>query len=319
MKDPFRPVIKVVGADSDWGIATAMRSNAALNSAVDVIGTHYPCGYLSAMTTCSSTADAPDLTATGGTYQLTLQPGRVYTVTTTTTGQGAGSAAGPRRAVLALPYADSLAGSAAGREAKYFASMNGAFETAACAGAARRWTYPRPPPCPAPSWSCGPPTAAPASSGCWARRTGAATPWSRGRPVTSWTSAGLDRRRRPRRPVALERRRQPALEAGEDRLTGGGSPEAALREPSGSAEGRRGPPGPSGPPAVAAASPPSGLTEETRRRSAGKWSRKPTSSNIGIRQPRPPRRPVPGRTVGGRAKGDPTANVTSRSRLASQA
>ncbi len=75
----------------------------------------------------------PDLAPSGGTYQLTLQPGRVYTVTTTT-GQGAGTAAGPQRGVLALPYTDSFGGYAAGREAKYFASMNGAFETAACGG-----------------------------------------------------------------------------------------------------------------------------------------------------------------------------------------
>lgn len=75
----------------------------------------------------------PDLTPTAGKYQLTLQPGRVYTVTTTT-GQGAGTAAGPQRSPLALPYADTFAGYPAGREARYFASMNGAFETAACGG-----------------------------------------------------------------------------------------------------------------------------------------------------------------------------------------
>ncbi|MFI9272827.1 RICIN domain-containing protein [Kitasatospora sp. NPDC052896] len=292
---------QVVGADDNWSIATAMRGDPALNSAVDIIGTHYPCGYMSAMTSCSTTADAlasgkqlwasengsedadtgaapiarainrgyldakltafinwpvvasvyqnlsfntmglvtadqpwsgayqvgrsawaiaqttqftapgwqyldsssgylggdrgngsyvsytapdrsawstvfetmdataaqnvtlkvagglpggalhvwstdfssnsatahlvpgPDLTATGGTYQLTLQPGHLYTVTTTT-GQGAGDTVPPERARLALPYADSLAGTATGQEARYFTSMNGAFETEPCAG-----------------------------------------------------------------------------------------------------------------------------------------------------------------------------------------
>lgn len=292
--------VKIVGADSGWEIATEMRGDAALNSAVDIIGAHYPCGYLSDMTTCSSSADAratgkplwasengsqdmetgaapmarainrgyidakmtsfinwpvvaalpqnqwfntvglvradepgsgaytvstsawataqttqftapgwqyldtssgylagdrgngsyvtyaspdrkswstvlettgadapqtvrlstagglpgstlhvwstdlaatsprmspgPDLTASGdGTYTLALQPGRVYTVTTTS-GQGAGTATGPDRKPLGLPYSDTFATYGAGREAKYFASMNGAFETATCAG-----------------------------------------------------------------------------------------------------------------------------------------------------------------------------------------
>ncbi|MEU0725908.1 hypothetical protein [Streptomyces sp. NPDC006140] len=73
-----------------------------------------------------------DLTATNGTYALTLQPGRVYTVTTTS-GQAPGTATSPRRSQLALPYSDSFAGYSAGREARYFATMNGAFESASCA------------------------------------------------------------------------------------------------------------------------------------------------------------------------------------------
>ncbi|MEY9965207.1 hypothetical protein ABIA33_003249 [Streptacidiphilus sp. MAP12-16] len=292
---------KVVGADDNWSIATAMRSDSALNSAVDIIGVHYPCSYMSAMTSCGTTSDAlatgkqlwasengsedaetgappmarainrgyldakltafinwplvaalyqnlgfntmglvtanqpwsgaytvgrslwataqttqftapgwkyldpssgylggnrsngsyvsyaapgkaawstvfetmdataaqtvslqvtgglpagalhvwstdfssntatahlvpgADLTATAGTYQLTLQPGHIYTVTTTT-GQNSGAVAGPQRGVLQLPYTDSLAGTATGQEARYFAAMNGAFETEACGG-----------------------------------------------------------------------------------------------------------------------------------------------------------------------------------------
>jgi hypothetical protein len=74
-----------------------------------------------------------DLTASGGTYTLALAPGHVYTVTTTT-GQGAGGTTSPARTRLALPYSDSFAGYPVGREATDFASMNGAFETAACGG-----------------------------------------------------------------------------------------------------------------------------------------------------------------------------------------
>ncbi|GHH73625.1 galactosylceramidase [Kitasatospora indigofera] len=76
---------------------------------------------------------AADLTASSGTYTMTLRPGRLYTLTTTT-GQGAGAATGPARSLLALPYADTLAGSGPGQEARYFSTMNGAFETAPCAG-----------------------------------------------------------------------------------------------------------------------------------------------------------------------------------------
>ncbi|MFF4260210.1 RICIN domain-containing protein [Streptomyces sp. NPDC001663] len=74
-----------------------------------------------------------DLTASGGTYTLTLAPGHIYTVTTTT-GQGAGSTTPPQRSQLSLPYSDTFAGYTAGAEAKYFASMNGAFESAPCGG-----------------------------------------------------------------------------------------------------------------------------------------------------------------------------------------
>ncbi|MDX3243802.1 RICIN domain-containing protein [Streptomyces sp. ME18-1-4] len=74
-----------------------------------------------------------DLTATGGTYTLTLAPGQIYTVTTTT-GQGAGSTTPPQRSQLALPYSDSFAGYSTGQEAKYFATMNGAFQSAPCTG-----------------------------------------------------------------------------------------------------------------------------------------------------------------------------------------
>ncbi|WP_332112374.1 RICIN domain-containing protein [Streptomyces gossypiisoli] len=74
-----------------------------------------------------------DLTASNGTYSLTLEPGRVYTVTTTT-GQGAGTVTSPSRTRLALPYSDSLGGYSTGKEAKYLATMNGAYQSAPCAG-----------------------------------------------------------------------------------------------------------------------------------------------------------------------------------------
>jgi hypothetical protein len=71
----------------------------------------------------------------GGSFSLTLQPGRVYTLSTTT-GQGKGTATGPAAASLPLPYTDSYDSYAVGLEAKYLADMQGAFEVTAC-GAGR--------------------------------------------------------------------------------------------------------------------------------------------------------------------------------------
>src|SRR3954453_9687723 len=40
--------VKIVGSDSDWGIANDINSNPSFASAISVIGAHYPCGYRSA-------------------------------------------------------------------------------------------------------------------------------------------------------------------------------------------------------------------------------------------------------------------------------
>ncbi|MET8629140.1 ricin-type beta-trefoil lectin domain protein [Kitasatospora sp. NPDC004669] len=75
----------------------------------------------------------PDITPQGGSYTLTLQPGHVYTVTTTT-GQGKGTATPPAAAPLQLPYADDFETPATTTSPKYFTDMNGAFRTVACGG-----------------------------------------------------------------------------------------------------------------------------------------------------------------------------------------
>jgi len=67
-----------------------------------------------------------------GRFSVTLQPGRVYTVTTTT-GQGAGTAASPARSGLPLPYADDFDQYRTGAEARYLADMQGSYETVRCA------------------------------------------------------------------------------------------------------------------------------------------------------------------------------------------
>ncbi|MEV5846791.1 NPCBM/NEW2 domain-containing protein [Streptomyces sp. NPDC051985] len=74
-----------------------------------------------------------DVTPQNGHFSVTLQPGHVYSLTTTT-GQGRGTAVSPPQGHLALPYRDSFEGRAQGREARYLSDMQGSFETAPCAG-----------------------------------------------------------------------------------------------------------------------------------------------------------------------------------------
>jgi hypothetical protein len=74
-----------------------------------------------------------DITPTNGTYSLTLQPGYIYTVSTTT-GQGKGTANPPAKASLPLPYTDSFSEYSNGNAAKYLSDQNGSFEVQPCAG-----------------------------------------------------------------------------------------------------------------------------------------------------------------------------------------
>ncbi|MFC1411611.1 ricin-type beta-trefoil lectin domain protein [Streptacidiphilus sp. N1-12] len=75
----------------------------------------------------------PTVTPSGGAYTLTVQPGYVYTLTTTT-GQGKGTAAGPAQSSLALPYADTLDSDAVDQQPRYLSQQQGAFEVEPCAG-----------------------------------------------------------------------------------------------------------------------------------------------------------------------------------------
>ncbi len=76
-----------------------------------------------------------DITPNKGVFSLTVQPGYVYSITTTT-GQSKGTATSPASKGLALPYSENFDTYAAGKLARYFSDVNGAFETAP-AGAGR--------------------------------------------------------------------------------------------------------------------------------------------------------------------------------------
>jgi hypothetical protein len=89
-----------------------------------------------------------DLQPSGSTYTITLQPGRLYTLTTTT-GGGKGTATSPAQASFALPYSDNYDGYAVGTEARYLSDLQGSFEVTTCAagraGRCVRQMAPRPP------------------------------------------------------------------------------------------------------------------------------------------------------------------------------
>jgi glycosyl hydrolase family 59/ricin-type beta-trefoil lectin protein/glycosyl hydrolase family 59 (putative galactocerebrosidase) len=78
-------------------------------------------------------ARSADITPASGSFSLTLQPGHVYSLTTTS-GQGKGTAAPPSQGTLPLPYSDSFDSAAAGQQPRYLAQQQGAFEAGPCAG-----------------------------------------------------------------------------------------------------------------------------------------------------------------------------------------
>nr|WP_243876640.1 ricin-type beta-trefoil lectin domain protein [Streptomyces sp. 846.5] len=74
-----------------------------------------------------------DITPSGGSYSLTVQPGYIYTLTTTT-GQGKGTAASPAQSALTLPYSDTFDGGTTDQQPRYLSQQQGAFEVEPCAG-----------------------------------------------------------------------------------------------------------------------------------------------------------------------------------------
>jgi hypothetical protein len=84
-------------------------------------------------TSSNTFVDDGTITPSDGEYSLTVQPGYIYTLTTTT-GQSKGNAAGPAPATLSLPYSDTFASDTAGQQPPYLSQMQGAFEVEPCTG-----------------------------------------------------------------------------------------------------------------------------------------------------------------------------------------
>ena len=82
---------------------------------------------LNAPTAANTFAQQASITPVNGSYSLTVQPGYIYTLTTTT-GQGKGTAASPAQSTLGLPYTDSFDSDTAGQQPRYLSQQQGAFE-----------------------------------------------------------------------------------------------------------------------------------------------------------------------------------------------
>src|SRR5439155_4175873 len=78
-------------------------------------------------------ARMPDVTPSGATFAVTLEPGYVSTLTSGF-GGGKGTATSPVPHGLALPYADNFDSYPTGRQARYLSDMQGAFEVVGCGG-----------------------------------------------------------------------------------------------------------------------------------------------------------------------------------------
>jgi hypothetical protein len=88
---------------------------------------------LAAPTAANTFAQQASITPVNGSYSLTVQPGYVYTLTTTT-GQAHGTATGPAQTTLPLPYSDTFASDTVGQQPPYLSQMQGAFEVEPCVG-----------------------------------------------------------------------------------------------------------------------------------------------------------------------------------------
>jgi len=86
---------------------------------------------LNSGSTSSHFVRSADITPSGGRFSLSVRPGFLYSLTTTS-GQGKGTATSPSSGSLALPYSDDFERYATGKEAAYLMDMEGAFETASC-------------------------------------------------------------------------------------------------------------------------------------------------------------------------------------------
>ncbi|MBM9503513.1 ricin-type beta-trefoil lectin domain protein [Streptomyces sp. KK5PA1] len=125
---------------ADWStVVETTTATAAQNVTLHVTGglstgtVHVWATNLNSTDPAASFVHQTDLTPAGGSVSLTVQPGYVYTFSTTT-GQGKGTAVSPAEHRLGLPYSDTFDTTTPGQQPRYLSQMQGAFEATNCAG-----------------------------------------------------------------------------------------------------------------------------------------------------------------------------------------
>jgi hypothetical protein len=113
--------------------SAAQTVNVNVSGGLSTGAVHVWATNLAAPTAANTFAQQASITPTNGSYSLTVQPGYIYTLTTTT-GQGKGTAASPAQSTLALPYSDSFDSDTADQQPRYLSQQQGAFEVEPCAG-----------------------------------------------------------------------------------------------------------------------------------------------------------------------------------------
>jgi len=126
-KTDYSTVIETMDATS------AQTLNFTVNGGLSTGAVHVWSTNVNSSNSSAYFVHSSDITPSGGTYSLTVQPGFVYTITTTT-GQGKGTATSPAQGTLGLPYSDSFDSYSTGSEAKYLMDIQGSFEAVGCGG-----------------------------------------------------------------------------------------------------------------------------------------------------------------------------------------
>ncbi|MCX4854381.1 hypothetical protein [Streptomyces canus] len=120
-----------VGCNGGGGFGAAQTLNFTVNGGLSTGAVHVWSTNVNSADPSTAMVHVTDINPSGGAYSLTVQPGYVYSLTTTT-GQGKGTAVSPAKGSLALPYADSYDSYANGTEAKYVQAQQGAYEVVGC-------------------------------------------------------------------------------------------------------------------------------------------------------------------------------------------
>ncbi len=122
------------------GVSAAQTASFTVTGGLSTGTVHVWASNFSSTSSSAYFVHQQDITPSGGKYSLTLQPGYVYSLTTTT-GQAKGTATPPASANLALPYSETFDGYATGKLARYYSDLAGAFETATAGGGRSGITY----------------------------------------------------------------------------------------------------------------------------------------------------------------------------------